>query len=212
MAPTSGATPPQTSTTTNSESLPTGSTWWRLDRRWMSHRAVCSTTRTALRSRCSPKVTLQDLQQQVLPVGSWSASRLPMAPRRCMRCCIFPQLQPLREALSASCRRLCGPESRGPQNRFSPANPYCELGFAIAKIENRGTRSRGKAFEGATYLELGGPDLDDQVAGVKAILKEYPGSTLNAWVSPGIPMAATCRRWRWSGIRMFFTQRWRGHP
>ena len=68
-----------------------------------------------------------------------------------------------------------GPESRGPQNRFSPANPYCELGFAIAKIENRGTRSRGKAFEGATYLELGGPDLDDQVAGVKAILKEYPG-------------------------------------
>lgn len=68
-----------------------------------------------------------------------------------------------------------GPESRGPQNRFSAANPYCELGFAIAKIENRGTRGRGKAFEGATYLELGGPDLDDQVAGIKAILAEYPG-------------------------------------
>ena len=68
-----------------------------------------------------------------------------------------------------------GPESRGPQNRFSAANPYCELGFAIAKIENRGTRGRGKAFEGATYLDLGGPDLDDQVAGIKAILEQYPG-------------------------------------
>ena len=67
-----------------------------------------------------------------------------------------------------------GPESRGPANRFNLANPYCELGFAIAKIENRGTRGRGKAFEGATYLNLGGPDLDDQVAGVKAMLAAYP--------------------------------------
>ena len=67
-----------------------------------------------------------------------------------------------------------GPESRGPSNTWSPANPLCELGFAVAKIENRGTIGRGKAFEGATYLELGGPDLDDQAAGVRAILKAHP--------------------------------------
>ena len=67
-----------------------------------------------------------------------------------------------------------GPESRGPSNTWSPANPLCELGFAVARIENRGTIGRGKAFEGATYLELGGPDLDDQAAGVKAILAAHP--------------------------------------
>lgn len=67
-----------------------------------------------------------------------------------------------------------GPESRGPQNTWSPANALCELGFAVAKIENRGTLGRGKAFEGATYLRLGVPDLDDQVAGVKAIVAAHP--------------------------------------
>ena len=67
-----------------------------------------------------------------------------------------------------------GPESRGPSNTWSPANSLCELGFAVAKIENRGTIGRGKSFEGATYLRLGGPDLDDQVAGVKAILEAHP--------------------------------------
>jgi dipeptidyl-peptidase-4 len=67
-----------------------------------------------------------------------------------------------------------GPESRGPQNTWSPANPLCELGFAVASIENRGTLGRGKAFEGATYLRLGGPDLDDQAAGVKAIVAAHP--------------------------------------
>ena len=67
-----------------------------------------------------------------------------------------------------------GPESRGPSNLWSPANSLCELGFAVAKIENRGTLGRGKAFESATYLRLGGPDLDDQVAGVKAIIEAHP--------------------------------------
>jgi len=67
-----------------------------------------------------------------------------------------------------------GPESRGPSNTWSPANALCELGFAVAKIENRGTVGRGKAFEGATYLQLGVADLDDQVAGVKAILEAHP--------------------------------------
>lgn len=64
-----------------------------------------------------------------------------------------------------------GPESQGFNNRYTPVNPVCELGFVVAKIANRGTVGRGKAFESATYLKLGGPDLDDQVAGVRHLAK-----------------------------------------
>ena len=60
-----------------------------------------------------------------------------------------------------------GPHSVGVTNRFRPSNPYCELGFVIAKIGNRGTVNRGKAFESANYLKLGLVDMDDQAAGVK---------------------------------------------
>ena len=66
-----------------------------------------------------------------------------------------------------------GPESIGISTRYSAANPNCELGYLIAKIGNRGTTGRGKAFESATYLKLGGPDLDDQAAGVK-FLRQRP--------------------------------------
>ncbi len=66
-----------------------------------------------------------------------------------------------------------GPESVGISTRYSAANPNCELGYVIAKIGNRGTVGRGKAFESATYLKLGGPDLDDQAAGVK-FLRQRP--------------------------------------
>jgi dipeptidyl-peptidase-4 len=60
-----------------------------------------------------------------------------------------------------------GPESIGVSSRYSAANPICELGYLVAKIGNRGTKDRGKAFESATYLKLGGPDMDDQATGVK---------------------------------------------
>lgn len=60
-----------------------------------------------------------------------------------------------------------GPESQAFGNRYTPMNPACELGFVIAKIGNRGTVGRGKAFESATYLKLGGPDLADQAEGVR---------------------------------------------
>ena len=46
-------------------------------------------------------------------------------------------------------------------------NPYCEFGFLMATIANRGTTERGKAFETATYLKLGTVDIQDQVDGVK---------------------------------------------
>lgn len=64
-----------------------------------------------------------------------------------------------------------GPESRGISNRYRPINPICELGFVVAKIGNRGTVGRGKAFESATYLNLGGPDLQDQADGVRYLGK-----------------------------------------
>ena len=58
--------------------------------------------------------------------------------------------------------------------RFDAGSPDRALGLLIAKIDNRGTPQRGKAFESATYLKLCGPDLDDQTAGVKALsLRPY---------------------------------------
>ena len=66
-----------------------------------------------------------------------------------------------------------GPESIGISTRYAAANPICELGYIVVKIGNRGTVGRGKAFESATYLKLGGPDLDDQAAGVK-YLRQRP--------------------------------------
>jgi len=60
-----------------------------------------------------------------------------------------------------------GPQSTGISNIWSPANPICELGFLVAKVGNRGTIKRGKAFESANFRNLGGPDLDDQVSAVK---------------------------------------------
>ncbi len=60
-----------------------------------------------------------------------------------------------------------GPGSRGPTNTYHPANKNCEFGFLIAKIGNRGTTHRGKAFESANYRGLGGIDIQDQADGVK---------------------------------------------
>ncbi len=60
-----------------------------------------------------------------------------------------------------------GPGSVGVTNRYRMANQNCEMGFVIAKIGNRGTVNRGKAFESANYLRLGLVDLDDQAAGVR---------------------------------------------
>jgi len=64
-----------------------------------------------------------------------------------------------------------GPLTAGISNKFTSTNPICELGFLVAKIGNRGTTGRGKAFESATYKNLGGVDLADQVAGVGHLTK-----------------------------------------
>ncbi len=60
-----------------------------------------------------------------------------------------------------------GPQSQRVRSRYTAANAYCEFGFLIAVIDNRGTTGRGKAFEEAGYLRLGEIDLKDQVDGVR---------------------------------------------
>ena len=67
-----------------------------------------------------------------------------------------------------------GPSSQAITGRFDAGSADRALGLLIAKIDNRGTQGRGKAFESATYLKLCGADLDDQAAGVKALsLRPY---------------------------------------
>lgn len=53
--------------------------------------------------------------------------------------------------------------------RFGSSEAESEFGVLIAKLDNRGTPGRGKAFEGATYLALGGADVDDQAQLVKQL-------------------------------------------
>ncbi len=60
-----------------------------------------------------------------------------------------------------------GPTSRGLNNDYSPFDPMCALGFLVAKVGNRGTTGRGKAFESATYQTLGGADIADQASAVR---------------------------------------------
>jgi len=62
-----------------------------------------------------------------------------------------------------------GPGVRVVRWSFSRPQPDCELGFIVLSVDNRGTPGRGKAFEDATYLALGGPDVDDQAAAARQI-------------------------------------------
>lgn len=60
-----------------------------------------------------------------------------------------------------------GPNSRGLSSQFAPNHALTSFGFLVAKVGNRGTVGRGKAFESATYQRLGILDLDDQADAVK---------------------------------------------
>jgi len=88
-----------------------------------------------------------------------------------------------------------GPHSQAVTGRFDPGPAERAFGCVIMKVDNRGTTGRGKAFEGVTYLRLGGPDVDDQAAAVREIASR-------PWVDPdrvgifghsyGGTMAASC--------------------
>ncbi|MDH3571673.1 MAG: S9 family peptidase [Gemmatimonadota bacterium] len=67
-----------------------------------------------------------------------------------------------------------GPHSKAVSNQFyheSNDQRLAQLGFVVWRVDNRGLRNRGKAFEAETYLKLGQVDLDDQVAALKQISK-----------------------------------------
>jgi dipeptidyl-peptidase-4 len=55
--------------------------------------------------------------------------------------------------------------------RFGSYEAQTEFGVLVAKLDNRGTPGRGKKFEGATYMKLGGADVDDQAQLVKELSK-----------------------------------------
>lgn len=60
-----------------------------------------------------------------------------------------------------------GPESQAVRSRYRAAYEWCELGFLVMKVDNRGTRGRGKAFEAAAYMKLGDVDMKDQADAVR---------------------------------------------
>ncbi|MEM7229910.1 MAG: DPP IV N-terminal domain-containing protein [Planctomycetota bacterium] len=62
-----------------------------------------------------------------------------------------------------------GPGVNVVRNRYNPVRAETALGCFMAMVDNRGTPNRGKAFESATYLQLGVIDLDDQVAAVREL-------------------------------------------
>jgi len=64
-----------------------------------------------------------------------------------------------------------GPLIASVSPRFGTQEAQTGLGVLIAKVDNRGTPGRGKAFESATYLKLGGPDVDDQAQLVRELDK-----------------------------------------
>ncbi|MFO0962479.1 MAG: DPP IV N-terminal domain-containing protein [Phycisphaerales bacterium] len=64
-----------------------------------------------------------------------------------------------------------GPAFATISTRYQPVEADVGYGVLVARMDNRGTPGRGKAFEDATYLKLGGPDVDDQAQLVKELGK-----------------------------------------
>ena len=64
-----------------------------------------------------------------------------------------------------------GPRVRNRYQMNAGEQRLAQLGYMVWKMDNRGTRNRGKAFETATYLKLGQVDLADQTAGVRQITR-----------------------------------------
>lgn len=60
-----------------------------------------------------------------------------------------------------------GPGSRAVRNTYQSGTRDTRRGYLIARIDNRGTAGRGKAFKGAVYGKLGDVDIQDQADGVR---------------------------------------------
>ena len=65
-----------------------------------------------------------------------------------------------------------GPGSREISASYvSRARSECDRGYLVAKVNNRGTGGRGKAFLGATYLRLGDVDIQDHADAIRELRK-----------------------------------------
>jgi len=64
-----------------------------------------------------------------------------------------------------------GPFFRTVENTYDPVEPLCEFGVLVVKVDNRGTPGRGKAFEDATYMNLGIADMDDQASAIRQLVE-----------------------------------------
>lgn len=64
-----------------------------------------------------------------------------------------------------------GPESGGSPERYDAPSRWTELGFLVASFEGRGTLGRGWQFLTSVYAQLGIVEIDDQAAGVRALLQ-----------------------------------------
>jgi len=53
------------------------------------------------------------------------------------------------------------------------AQYLAQRGFAVLKVDNRGSANRGLAFEAPIYLKTGFVEIDDQVAAIRALAKRY---------------------------------------
>mmetsp|Transcript_49752 Transcript_49752/g.158917 ORF Transcript_49752/g.158917 Transcript_49752/m.158917 type:complete len:564 (-) Transcript_49752:79-1770(-) len=103
-------------------------------------------------------------------------------------------------------------------------------GFAVWKVDNRGSARRGLAFEGAIKWQMGGPDIGDQVAGVRALVAlgvtdpdrvaiygwSYGGylSAMGLARYPGVFRAAVAGApvTSWDGYDTHYTERYMGLP
>jgi dipeptidyl-peptidase 4 len=62
-----------------------------------------------------------------------------------------------------------GPHVQVLQRKFGDLLPQVWLsqGYLVFSVDNRGSSRRGKAFESAIYRKMGGPDVADQLAGIR---------------------------------------------
>jgi dipeptidyl-peptidase 4 len=64
-----------------------------------------------------------------------------------------------------------GPATNGARETFTLPSALTELGFLVATLDARSAAGRGKRSLDAIYLKLGGPEIDDQAAGVRFLAK-----------------------------------------
>ncbi len=48
-----------------------------------------------------------------------------------------------------------------------------DQGYVVVSMDGRGTGGRGRDYEKATYLQLGKLEIEDQIAGVQSLLRDY---------------------------------------